>query len=144
MKQGTKASALGQPWGIGWGGKLEVVSGMYQWPIHVDVWQKSSQYCQAILQLKQINFKINNGFNSLIKKFKTSKYLIERGAVSNEEKLREAEIQRKTGRNWDKQSPGRQKETYTRWDRKIEESETPRERGKERWRETRRKCKVGG
>ena len=30
----------------------------YLWPIHVDVWQKPSQYCKAIiLQLKLINFK---------------------------------------------------------------------------------------
>ena len=32
---------------------------VYLWLIHVDVWQKPSQYCKAIiLQLKQINFKI--------------------------------------------------------------------------------------
>ena len=29
---------------------------IYQWLIHVDIWQKPTQYCKAIiLQLKQIN-----------------------------------------------------------------------------------------
>ena len=29
---------------------------VYQWPIHVDVWQKPSQYCKVIiLQLNLIN-----------------------------------------------------------------------------------------
>ena len=32
------------------------------WPIHVNVWQKSSQCCKVIiLQLKLINFKNPNG-----------------------------------------------------------------------------------
>ena len=44
-----KACALGQPRGIGW---REVGEGfrigrthIYLWPIHADVWQKPSQYC---------------------------------------------------------------------------------------------------
>ena len=57
MKQGTKASALGQPRGLGGGGMWEGVQNggthVYLWPIHVDVWQKPSQYCKVIiLQLK--------------------------------------------------------------------------------------------
>ena len=51
-----KASALGQPKGMGWGG-VGGVSGwgthVHQWLIYVNVWQKPSQYCKVIsLQLK--------------------------------------------------------------------------------------------
>ena len=56
------AGALGQPRGIGWGGRWEGGSGwgghMYTcgWFI-TDVWQKPSKYCKVIiLQLKLINF----------------------------------------------------------------------------------------
>ena len=53
-----KASALGQPWGIGWGGRWKEDSewGTYvhPWLIHVNVWQKSLQCCKVIsLQLKE-------------------------------------------------------------------------------------------
>ena len=49
--------ALGQPWGIGWGGRWKEDSewGTYvhPWLIHVSVWQKPLQYCKVIwLQLK--------------------------------------------------------------------------------------------
>ena len=55
-----KASALGQPRGMGWGGRLEGGSGWgthvlmgNTWLIHVNVWQKPLQYCKIIsLQLK--------------------------------------------------------------------------------------------
>ena len=44
-----KASALGQPWGMGWGGRWEGGSGrgthVHPWLIHVNVWQKPPQYC---------------------------------------------------------------------------------------------------
>ena len=45
-----KASALGHPRGIGWRGRWEEGAGwgggahVYLWLIHVDVWQKPSQY----------------------------------------------------------------------------------------------------
>ena len=44
-----KASALGQPRGMGWGGRWEVGSGWgthaHPWLIHGNVWQKTPQYC---------------------------------------------------------------------------------------------------
>ena len=58
-----KAGALGQPRGMGWEGKwkgsLEKQDGGHTcpWLIHVEVWQKSSQYCKVIiLQLKPFFF----------------------------------------------------------------------------------------
>ena len=52
-----KASALGQPWVMGCGGRWEGVSGwgthVHPWVIHVNAWQKSLQYCKVIsLQLE--------------------------------------------------------------------------------------------
>ena len=52
-----KASALGQPRGMGWGGRWEEGLGwgthVHLWLIHVSVWQKPPQYCKVIsLQLK--------------------------------------------------------------------------------------------
>ena len=48
--------ALGQPRGVGWGGRWERGLGctqVPQWLIHVAVWQKPSQNCKVIiLQLK--------------------------------------------------------------------------------------------
>ena len=32
---------------------------MYLWQTHVDVWQKSAQYCKAIILQFKINFKTN-------------------------------------------------------------------------------------
>ena len=57
---GLKASALGQPRGMGWGGRWEGVQDggthVHPWLIHADVWQKPPQYCKVIrLQLKKIN-----------------------------------------------------------------------------------------
>ena len=53
-----RASALGWPWGMGWGGRWEGSSGwgthVHPWLIHVYVWQKPLQYCKVIsLQLKK-------------------------------------------------------------------------------------------
>ena len=52
-----KAGALGQPWGMAWGGRWERGSGwgphVHPWLIHVNIWQKPLQYCKVIsLQLK--------------------------------------------------------------------------------------------
>ena len=60
-----KASALGQPRGMEWGGRWGGGSGWGTYVhlrlIHVDVWQKSPQYCKVIsLQLKLIIIKKNN------------------------------------------------------------------------------------
>ena len=62
MRQVLRAGALGRPRGMGWGGKWEWGSGwethVNPWLIHVNVWQKSLQYCKVIsLQLIQINGK---------------------------------------------------------------------------------------
>ena len=51
--------ALCQPGGVGWGGRWEMGSGergihVYLWLIHVEVWQKTTEFCKAIiLQLKK-------------------------------------------------------------------------------------------
>ena len=52
-----KVRALGQPRGMGWGGKWVRDSGwgthVHPWLIPVDVWQKTPQYCKVIsFQLK--------------------------------------------------------------------------------------------
>ena len=52
-----KAGALGQPRGMGLGGRWEGGLGcgthVHPWLIHVNVWQKPPQYCKVIsLQLK--------------------------------------------------------------------------------------------
>ena len=57
-----KAGALGRPRGMGWGGKWEGGSGwgthVDPWLIHVNIWQKSLQYCKVISpQLIKINEK---------------------------------------------------------------------------------------
>ena len=48
MKQGTQGT-LGQPGGMRWGGGGGVIQDggthTYLWLIHVDIWQKPSQYC---------------------------------------------------------------------------------------------------
>ena len=53
---------LGRPRGMGWGGRREGGSGwgthVNPWLIHVNVWQKSLQYCKVIsLLLIKINEK---------------------------------------------------------------------------------------
>ena len=60
-----KSGALWQPRGVGWGGRCEsgsrgrgyiyiyIYTHTYLWLIYVDIWQKSTQYCKAIIvQLK--------------------------------------------------------------------------------------------
>ena len=53
MTQGTQSQCSGTPGGVGWGGEWEGASGwkghVYLWPIHIDVWQKPSQYCKVII-----------------------------------------------------------------------------------------------
>ena len=47
-----KANTLGQPRGMGWG--LGWGTHVHLWMIHVNVWQKTPQYCKVIsLQLKK-------------------------------------------------------------------------------------------
>ena len=62
VTKGAQPRALEQPRGVGWGGmEWEIEAGfrregtfVYLWLIHVDVWQKPTQYCKAIiLQLKK-------------------------------------------------------------------------------------------
>ena len=62
MRQVLWAGALGRPRGMGWRGRWEGGSGwgthVNPWLIHVNVWQKSLQYCKVIsLQLIKINGK---------------------------------------------------------------------------------------
>ena len=62
MRQVLRAGALGRPRGMGWGGRRERESGwgthVNLWLIHVNVWEKSLQYCKVIsLQLMKINGK---------------------------------------------------------------------------------------
>ena len=62
MRQVLRAGALGRPRGIGWGGRWEggLAWGTHvnPWLIHVNVWQKSLQYCKIVsLQLIKINEK---------------------------------------------------------------------------------------
>ena len=63
MTQGTHTGALYQPRGVGWGRRWEGGSRgrgyVYLWLIHVDIWQKTTKFCKAIiLQLKIFN-KVN-------------------------------------------------------------------------------------
>ena len=62
MRPVLRAVALGRPWVIGWRGRWEGGSGwgtyVNPWLIHVNVWQKSLQYCKVIsLQLIKIKKK---------------------------------------------------------------------------------------
>ena len=64
MRQMLRAGALGRPRGMGWGGRWEGRLGwgthVKPWLIHVNIWQKSLQYCKVIsLQLIKINGKKN-------------------------------------------------------------------------------------
>ena len=54
MTQKNSNGALEQPGGVGWGGRFKMEeTHVYLGLIHVDVWQKPTQYCTAIiLQLK--------------------------------------------------------------------------------------------
>ena len=60
MRQVLRAGALGRPRGMGWGGRWEEGSEwgthVNPWLIHVNVWQKTLQYCKVIsFQLITIN-----------------------------------------------------------------------------------------
>ena len=73
MKQVLRAGALGRPRGMGWGGRWEGGSGrgthVNPWLIHVNVWQKSLQYCKVIrLQLIKINEKKTHLHKNIKKK----------------------------------------------------------------------------
>ena len=53
MRQVLRDGALGRPRGMGWGERQEGGSGwgthVNPWLIHVNVWQKTLQYCKAII-----------------------------------------------------------------------------------------------
>ena len=58
MAQETQTGTLYQPRGVGWGGRREGVSKgiyVYLWLIHVEVWQKPTQYGKAIIFQLVIN-----------------------------------------------------------------------------------------
>ena len=58
-----KASALGQPRGIGGeeSGRFRIGGHVYLWLIHVNVWPKPPHYCKIIiLPLKYIFFKVGS------------------------------------------------------------------------------------
>ena len=56
MSQRTQTGALYQPGGVGWGGrfKRERIH-VYLWLIHVEVWQKTTKFCKAIILQLKIN-----------------------------------------------------------------------------------------
>ena len=71
ITQGTQTRALKQPRGVRWRFKREGTY-VYLWLIHVDVWQKPTQYCKAIiLQLKIIFKKENKKRDSISKRPET-------------------------------------------------------------------------
>ena len=53
MAQETQTGALYQPRWVGWGGKWEGGSKgrrcVYLWLIHVEVWQKTTKFCKAVI-----------------------------------------------------------------------------------------------
>ena len=60
MRQVLRAGTLGRPSGLGWRGRQEGGLGWgthgNPWLVHVNVWQKTLQYCKVIsLQLIKIN-----------------------------------------------------------------------------------------
>ena len=64
MRQGAQGWCTGMARGMGWGGRWEGGSGwgthVHPWLIHVNVWQKSLQYCKVIsFQLNKLIFKNN-------------------------------------------------------------------------------------
>ena len=71
MRQVLRAGALGRLRGMGWRGRRKGGSGwgthVKPQLIHVNVWQKSLQYCKVIsLQLIKINEKKKNAFESVL------------------------------------------------------------------------------
>ena len=57
--QGAQPSALWQRRGVEWGGRWERGSRgrghIYLWLMHVDIWQKPTEYCNTIILQLQIN-----------------------------------------------------------------------------------------
>ena len=50
MSQGAQSSVLWQPRGMGWGGRWQEGRDVCKSMVtHADVWQKSTQYCKAII-----------------------------------------------------------------------------------------------
>ena len=80
MRQVLRAGALGRPRGMGWGGRREGGSGwgthVDPWLIHVNVWQKSLQYCKVIrLQLKKKKKKLEKKKDLEVHKCKSQNLL---------------------------------------------------------------------
>jgi len=71
MAQDTQTRALYQPRGVGWGGEREGIY-VYLWLIHVEIWQKTTKFCKAIiLQLKNKYIKKNILESIIMEKEKT-------------------------------------------------------------------------
>ena len=50
VAQETQTRALYQPRGMGWGGRVKREGiYVYLWLIHVEVWQKTTKLCKAII-----------------------------------------------------------------------------------------------
>ena len=50
MTQGTQSGGLEKPRGVGWGGRWEGEgTWVYLWLFCVVVWQKPTQYCNAVI-----------------------------------------------------------------------------------------------
>ena len=80
MRQVLRAGALGRPRGMGWGGRWDGGSGwgthVNPWLIHVNVWQKTLQYCKVItFQLIKINEKKINRDSQDEQEYTASKLL---------------------------------------------------------------------
>ena len=64
MTEEPKPGTLKQTKGVGWGGRREGSSRgwayVYLWLIHVDIWQKPTQHCKAIVLLLKINKRAKN------------------------------------------------------------------------------------
>ena len=82
MRQVLGAGALGRSRGMGWGGRWEGGSRwgthVNPWLIHVNVWQKTLQYCKVIsLQLIKIIGKKKKENTSILEPLREIKYQLE-------------------------------------------------------------------
>ena len=68
--QGAQTQGSLTPRGVGWSRRQREASYVCLWPIHVDVWQKPTQQCKAII----FQLKINKNFKMLMSK-SASRYM---------------------------------------------------------------------